>query len=143
VVERGPEKAGVGGSIPSLATIRINNLQVFNLSLPFRRLSRFLAKYPVLNDMVLFGCGRVLVVRRLADEKRSSNSLGMCKMRMPQNGRRQPLFKIALIVDRWCFDTKLRSRRSQDGGISLRDPDLPRGFPGGLRLKTYLNRAKN
>ena len=26
VVERGPEKAGVGGSIPSLATIHINNL---------------------------------------------------------------------------------------------------------------------
>ena len=26
MVERGPEKAGVGGSIPSLATIQINNL---------------------------------------------------------------------------------------------------------------------
>ena len=26
-VERGPEKAGVGGSIPSLATILFNNLQ--------------------------------------------------------------------------------------------------------------------
>src|SRR2546421_9028747 len=28
LVERGPEKAGVGGSIPSLATIFFNNLQV-------------------------------------------------------------------------------------------------------------------
>jgi hypothetical protein len=27
LVERGPEKAGVGGSIPSLATILFNNLQ--------------------------------------------------------------------------------------------------------------------
>jgi hypothetical protein len=27
LVERGPEKAGVGGSIPSLATIFFNNLQ--------------------------------------------------------------------------------------------------------------------
>ena len=27
LVERGPEKAGVGGSIPSLATIIFNNLQ--------------------------------------------------------------------------------------------------------------------
>ena len=27
MVERGPEKAGVGGSIPSLATIKITNLQ--------------------------------------------------------------------------------------------------------------------
>ena len=27
LVERGPEKAGVGGSIPSLATISFNNLQ--------------------------------------------------------------------------------------------------------------------
>ena len=26
MVERGPEKAGVGGSIPSLATTQINNL---------------------------------------------------------------------------------------------------------------------
>ena len=28
LVERGPEKAGVGGSIPSLATILFNNLQI-------------------------------------------------------------------------------------------------------------------
>ncbi len=28
LVERGPEKAGVGGSIPSLATINFNNLQI-------------------------------------------------------------------------------------------------------------------
>lgn len=28
LVERGPEKAGVGGSIPSLATIPSNNLAV-------------------------------------------------------------------------------------------------------------------
>jgi hypothetical protein len=28
LVERGPEKAGVGGSIPSLATNTFNNLQV-------------------------------------------------------------------------------------------------------------------
>jgi hypothetical protein len=27
VVERGPEKAGVGGSIPSLATIILNSLE--------------------------------------------------------------------------------------------------------------------
>jgi hypothetical protein len=27
LVERGPEKAGVGGSIPSLATILFNNLE--------------------------------------------------------------------------------------------------------------------
>jgi hypothetical protein len=27
LVERGPEKAGVGGSIPSLATILFNNLR--------------------------------------------------------------------------------------------------------------------
>src|SRR5438874_13519036 len=29
LVERGPEKAGVGGSIPSLATINFNNLARF------------------------------------------------------------------------------------------------------------------
>jgi hypothetical protein len=29
VVERGPEKAGVGGSIPSLATIFLSNLEKF------------------------------------------------------------------------------------------------------------------
>jgi hypothetical protein len=28
LVERGPEKAGVGGSIPSLATNNFNNLQI-------------------------------------------------------------------------------------------------------------------
>jgi hypothetical protein len=28
LVERGPEKAGVGGSIPSLATILFNNLAI-------------------------------------------------------------------------------------------------------------------
>jgi hypothetical protein len=28
LVERGPEKAGVGGSIPSLATIPFNNLAI-------------------------------------------------------------------------------------------------------------------
>jgi hypothetical protein len=28
LVERGPEKAGVGGSIPSLATSPFNNLQI-------------------------------------------------------------------------------------------------------------------
>ena len=28
LVERGPEKAGVGGSIPSLATINFNNLAI-------------------------------------------------------------------------------------------------------------------
>jgi hypothetical protein len=28
VVERGPEKAGVGGSIPSLATTLFNHLQI-------------------------------------------------------------------------------------------------------------------
>src|ERR1041384_7920072 len=28
LVERGPEKAGVGGSIPSLATINLNNLPI-------------------------------------------------------------------------------------------------------------------
>ena len=28
LVERGPEKAGVGGSIPSLATINFTNLQI-------------------------------------------------------------------------------------------------------------------
>jgi hypothetical protein len=28
LVERGPEKAGVGGSIPSLATNNLNNLQI-------------------------------------------------------------------------------------------------------------------
>ena len=56
VVERGPEKAGVGGSIPSLATtIIINNLPVFDrnpLSL-VERLSHAFDKYHVLNDMAL------------------------------------------------------------------------------------------
>jgi hypothetical protein len=31
LVERSPEKAGVGGSIPSLATIKINGLQLICL----------------------------------------------------------------------------------------------------------------
>jgi hypothetical protein len=34
LVERGPEKAGVGGSIPSLATISFNNLQIAKNILP-------------------------------------------------------------------------------------------------------------
>ena len=33
MVERGPEKAGVGGSIPSLATIKINKLEQFRKNL--------------------------------------------------------------------------------------------------------------
>jgi hypothetical protein len=37
------------------------------ISLPFGRLSRVLAKYHVLKNMVLFGNGRVLVVRCPAD----------------------------------------------------------------------------
>jgi hypothetical protein len=32
VVERSPEKAGVGGSTPSLATIVFNRLQAFKLN---------------------------------------------------------------------------------------------------------------
>jgi hypothetical protein len=31
LVERGPEKAGVGGSIPSLATNLVNNLAAINI----------------------------------------------------------------------------------------------------------------
>jgi hypothetical protein len=38
VVERGPEKAGVGGSIPSLATIILNNLERFSRHGPTRHL---------------------------------------------------------------------------------------------------------
>ena len=33
--ERSPEKAGVGGSIPSLVTIKINNLQTCKLVFSF------------------------------------------------------------------------------------------------------------
>jgi len=46
----GPEKAGVGGSIPSLATINVNNLQIakrrvkishaYNTRISVKRLSR-------------------------------------------------------------------------------------------------------
>jgi hypothetical protein len=48
VVERGPEKAGVGGSIPSLATIQINNLEDINKSL------RFPEAFDVWNESLYF-----------------------------------------------------------------------------------------
>jgi hypothetical protein len=57
------------------------------------------AKYPVLNNMVLFGYGRVLVVRCIADEKRSLNSLGMWKIRRRAVGDAST-FKITLRVGR-------------------------------------------
>ena len=47
----------------------------------------------------------------------------MREMRKPQNARCQPFFKIALLIDRRCSDTKLRLRSSQDAGISSRDPE--------------------
>ena len=37
LVERGPEKAGVGGSIPSLATINFNNLAIAKKSVKISR----------------------------------------------------------------------------------------------------------
>ena len=48
--------------------------------------------------MTLFVNGRVLVVRCYADWRLPSNSLGMYKMRIPQDARHPPLFKIALLV---------------------------------------------
>jgi hypothetical protein len=33
------------------------------------------------------------------------NFFGMSKIGIPQNGRRQPFFKVALPVGRWCSDT--------------------------------------
>jgi hypothetical protein len=90
MVDASPEKAGVGGSIPSLATIRISSLQVINHKLPFGRLSRIFAKFPVMNNMTLLKNGRVLVVRGLADWRLRSNSLGMCKMGLLQKRDASP-----------------------------------------------------
>ena len=47
VVERSPEKAGVGGSTPSLATIILNNLAESRLTLPVRSQSAVFWRDPV------------------------------------------------------------------------------------------------
>ena len=47
VVERSPEKAGVGGSTPSLATIILKNLAESRLALPVRSQSAIFRRDPV------------------------------------------------------------------------------------------------
>jgi hypothetical protein len=49
LVERGPEKAGVGGSIPSLATILFNNLATAKKRVKISRANNTRTSFPFLS----------------------------------------------------------------------------------------------